>query len=290
MPKMSVGFAMILLVIGNLIAVFSDALIKSLPDDGAVYQFVFFRQLSAVLILFPLCHFLGNKNLFQDLKWHLVRGHIWLFGAIFMVISLNALPLATANAIFYAAPLLMLPLAMLLFQEKLTRQTIWVSIFGFTGVLIVVQPTHISWAALSALIVAFTLAGNNILIRKLPKQHSILQTLLLTNLVGIPAALCLALWEGKPWHWEPIVTATGSTSFILIYAGICIFVYRSVETSKVASAEYSGLLGAVGVGLLFFNEIPEMSMLIGTLFIILPLIWLAKFEAKKRYLICQNRK
>ncbi|AGH81483.1 transporter [Psychromonas sp. CNPT3] len=289
MPKMTVGFAMILLVIGNLIAVFSDALIKSLPDDSAVYQFVFFRQLSAVLILFPLCHFLGNKNLFQDLKWHLIRGHIWLFGAIFMVISLNALPLATANAIFYAAPLLMLPLAMLLFKEKLTRQTIWVSIFGFIGVLIVVQPTHISWAAISALIVAFTLASNNILIRKLPKQHSILQTLLLTNLVGIPAALCLAMWEGKPWHWEPIVTATGSTSFILIYAGICIFVYRSVEASKVASAEYSGLLGAVGVGLLFFNEIPEMSMLIGTLFIILPLIWLARFEAKKRYLVSQTK-
>ena len=37
MPKMSVGFAMILLVAGNMIAVLSDALIKELPDGAAVY-------------------------------------------------------------------------------------------------------------------------------------------------------------------------------------------------------------------------------------------------------------
>lgn len=284
MPKISIGFAMTLLIIGNIIAVFSDALIKTLPDGSAVYQFVFFRQLSAVLILFPLCFFSTNKHLLHNLKWHMVRAHIWLLGAIFMVISLTTLPLATANAIFYAAPLLMLPLAMLLFQEKLTRQTIWVSILGFMGVLIVVQPTHISWAAISALVVALTIATNNILIRKLPKHHNILQTLLLTNLMGIPVAFLLTLWEGKPWHWEPMLTAAGSTSLILIYAGICIFVYRAVDASKVASAEYSGLLAAVGVGILFFDEFPDISMLVGTLFIILPLLWLVKFEAKKRHL------
>lgn len=218
------------------------------------------------------------------LKWHVVRGHIWLFGAIFMVISLNALPLATANAIFYAAPLLMLPLAMMLFKEKLSRPTITVAVLGFIGVLIVVQPNQISWAAIAALIVALTMAANNILIRKLPSHHNVFQTLLLTNIVGIPAALGLALWEGKPWQWDAILTAGGSTTFILIYAGICVLVYRNIEASKIASAEYSGLLGAVAVGLWWFNEMPDISMAIGTAFIILPLIWLAKKEASAKRL------
>ena len=61
MPKISVGLAMTLLIIGNMIAVFSDALIKTLSADGAVYQFVFFRQLSAVLILLPFCLFSKKK-------------------------------------------------------------------------------------------------------------------------------------------------------------------------------------------------------------------------------------
>ncbi|RGP39439.1 hypothetical protein BPTFM16_02919 [Altererythrobacter insulae] len=122
------------------------------------------------------------------------------------------------------------------------------------------------------------------LIRKLPKYQNVFHVLLLTNLVGIPVALSLALWENKPWDWTPMLTATGSTTFILIYAGICVFVYRAVDASKVASAEYSGLLGAVTVGILWFDEMPDLSMIIGTAFIIMPLIWLAKVEAKNKRL------
>ena len=199
MPKMSVGLAMTLLIVGNVIAVFSDALIKTLSEDAAVYQFVFFRQLTAVLLLIPFCLKSSRESLVDGLKWHAVRGHIWLLGAVFMVYAINAMPLATANAIFYAAPLIMLPMAMLWFQEKLTIPSITAGVLGFIGVLIVIRPTEIDWAATAALVVAFTLAANNLLIRKLPKHQTVFQTLLLTNLVGMPASLGLAVWEGKPW-------------------------------------------------------------------------------------------
>ena len=287
MPKMTVGLAMILLIIGNIIAVFSDALVKTLSDDAAIYQFVFFRQLTAVLLLIPFCLTSSRQSLVNGLKWHAVRGHIWLLGAVFMVYSLNAMPLATANAIFYTAPLIMLPMAMLWFQEKLTIPSVAAGVLGFVGVLIVVRPTEIDWAAMAALVVAFTLAANNLLIRKLPKHQTVFQTLLLTNLVGMPASLGLTVWEGKPWDFTPLLTATGSTLFILIYAGFCVLAYRSGEASKIASAEYSGLIGAVVVGLIWFDEIPDIGMAIGTAFIILPLLWLAKVEAKNKRLAKQ---
>ncbi|WNO61315.1 DMT family transporter [Rheinheimera sp. MMS21-TC3] len=293
MAKNSIKFAIALLVIGNIVAVFSDALIKTLSADGPIYQFVLFRQLSAILILLPFCLFNREHNLLVGIKWHILRGHIWLFGAICMVLALNNMPLATANAIFYAAPLIMLPLAMLMFQERLTKTTILVAVLGFVGVLIVIKPTHISWAAIFAFIVAFTVALNNILIRKLPKQLSVFQILLLTNVVGTPAALALAIWEGKAWDWSAALTAAGSSSFILVYAGICVLVYRSIETNKVASAEYTGLLAAVAVGIIWFNEIPDLSMLLGAAFIILPLLWLAKQNTKphkktKEVTLCDN--
>ncbi|CAM3830918.1 DMT family transporter [Rheinheimera salexigens] len=284
MSKNSVGLAIFLLIIGNIVAVFSDALIKTLSADGAVFQFVFFRQLTAIIILLPFCLFNRAENLLVGLKWHILRGHIWLFGAIFMVLAINSMPLATANAIFYAAPLLMLPLALLLFQERLTKTTILAAILGFIGVLIVIKPTEITWAAIFAFIVALTMALNNILVRKLPKQLSVFQVLLLTNIVGTPVALALAIWEGRTWDWSAMLTAAGSSGFILIYAGICVMVYRSIEANKVASAEYTGLLAAVAVGIVWFDEIPDLSMALGAAFIILPLIWLAKNEAKQNKL------
>ena len=171
---------------------------------------------------------------------------------------------------------------MVLFNEKLSKHAVGVAIFGFIGVLIVIRPTHIDWAAIAALIVAFTMAVNNLLIRKLPKQQNVFQTLFMTNIVGIPIAFALALYEGKPWDFTPMLTAAGSSSFILIYAGICIVAYRSSDASKIASAEYSGLLCAVAVGIIWFDEIPDLTMAVGTLFIIAPLLWLAKIEAKKK--------
>ena len=49
----AVGIGILYLVLGNMVAVFSDALVKVLEPDQPIFQFVFFRQLSAALLLAP---------------------------------------------------------------------------------------------------------------------------------------------------------------------------------------------------------------------------------------------
>ncbi len=170
MKVTSVGAAMLLLIVGNLIAVLSDSLIKSVGNEVPIFQFVFFRQISAVLFLLPVYLLTKNAPFLEGFKWHAVRAHVWLLGAIFMVLAISSLPLATANAIFYAAPLIMLPLAAIFFGEQLSKQSVAAAIMGFAGVLVIIRPDQIDWAAISALVVAITLAINNLLIRKLPKK------------------------------------------------------------------------------------------------------------------------
>ncbi|MEF1213968.1 DMT family transporter, partial [Vibrio alginolyticus] len=198
MKVTSVGAAMLLLIVGNLIAVLSDSLIKSVGNEVPIFQFVFFRQISAVLFLLPVYLLTKNAPFLEGFKWHAVRAHVWLLGAIFMVLAISSLPLATANAIFYAAPLIMLPLAAIFFGEQLSKQSVAAAIMGFAGVLVIIRPDQIDWAAISALVVAITLAINNLLIRKLPKNQSVMQTLLMTNLAGIPVAFLLVLIEAEP--------------------------------------------------------------------------------------------
>ncbi|WP_322804996.1 DMT family transporter [Vibrio alfacsensis] len=282
MKVTSVGAAMLLLIVGNLIAVLSDALIKSVGNEVPIFQFVFYRQLSAVMILLPVYLLTKQSPLMEGFKWHAVRAHVWLTGATFMVIAISSLPLATANAIFYAAPLIMLPLAAIFFGEKLSAQSIIAAVMGFAGVLVIIRPNQINWAALSALVVAITLAINNLLIRKLPKNQSVTHTLLMTNLAGIPVSLLLVFIEGETWDWSSFPVAAGSSLFIMMYAATCVLAYRSIESNKIASAEYSGLIGAVIVGFLWFGEVPDVFMAIGTVMIVLPLIWLSKRERKKQ--------
>ncbi len=273
---------MLLLIFGNLIAVISDALIKSVGNEVPVFQFVLFRQVSAVLFLLPFCLFNRPSQLMHGFKWHAIRAHVWLLGAIFMVFAISSLPLATANAIFYAAPLMMLPIAALFFKEQLSKQSVAAAIMGFLGVLVIIRPDQIEWAAISAFVVAVCIAVNNLLIRKVPREQSVMHTLLMTNLAGIPVALLLVFIEAKPWDWSAFPTAAASSLFIMIYAATCVLAYRSIESNKIASAEYSGLIGAALIGFIWFDEVPDIFMAIGTVMILVPLIWLSKRERRMR--------
>ena len=131
----AVGIGILYLVLGNMVAVFSDALVKVLEPDQPIFQFVFLRQLSAALLLAPWLLWSWRRHPPVALKWHLLRAHIWAIGVCLMVVALTRLPLATANALFYAAPLLMVPLAVWLAGEALSRQKVLTALLGFGALL-----------------------------------------------------------------------------------------------------------------------------------------------------------
>ena len=276
----AVGIGILYLVLGNMVAVFSDALVKVLEPDQPIFQFVFFRQLSArhsadalaALVMAPQPT--GSHQVAPAAGpylggWRLSDGG-----------RTHRLPLATANALFYAAPLMMVPLAVWMSGEAISRQKVLTALLGFIGVLIVLRPTEVNWAALAALGVALSMALNNLLIKRIPLKQPIAQTLFFTNVLSMPFILALALWEGGDWQWQMWWPAFGSSALIMVYAGLCVVAYRQAEASKIASAEYTGLLMAVAIGVWLFDEQPGLPLLLGCLCIILPLVAMARSKPK----------
>ena len=199
-----------------------------------------------------------------------------------MVVSLTTLPLATANAIFYAAPLITVVFARLLFKERVTIISLVTAALGMVGVMVILNPTGANIFALAALVVTTTLALNNLLIKKLPTQHGIIDTLYLTNLLGIPTALILALIEFAPFDWNVLLIAVGSSLFSMFYAATCVYAYRAADSNQVTSAEYTGLLGAVFFGIVFFAEQPDMRFYIGSMLIVVPLTVLTTMSSRTK--------
>lgn len=277
----SLIMAILMLVLGNNIVILSDSLIKLLDGFEAPFQFVLYRQLSATVLLLPFVLFFKRPLLPRNLRWHATRAHIFLLGTVFMVISLTTLPLATANAIFYAAPIITVVLARVLFKERVTRLSLVTAALGMVGVLVIVNPTSANIFALAALVVAATLALNNLLIKKLPAEHNILDTLYLTNLLGIPLAAVMALFEGASFNTNTFLIAVGSSLFSMIYAATCVFAYRAAESNKITSAEYTGLIGAVLLGIVFFTETPDARFYIGSILIIVPLTVLTLRDSRR---------
>ncbi len=272
MSGKTVNSAILLLIIGNAMALISDVFIKLLEPNAPIFQFAFLRCLLTLAFLLPLAKKLDRQHLFSGLKIHALRAHIHLAGIVCMVIALTNLHLATANAIFYAAPILVMVLSVLLFREKLTPLSVVAVFSGFTGIIVILRPVEFNWAVIAALGSAFALAINAVMVRQLPREQSTVHKLFLNYVLIVPAAAALAWWEGASWNPEILISAAGSALFILGYNITVLLAYKQVDANQVTSAEYTGLIWAVGIGWIWFGEVPDLWFLAGSTMIVVPLV------------------
>lgn len=278
MSNITIGI--LLLVAGNFFASLSDVAVKALQGDVQPFQYMFIRQLFSLVLITPLWlkQSRAQKKL-QQKSITLIRAHLILIGSGCMVMAITYLPLATANAVFYTAPLLMLPLSVVLLNEKPTSGKVLATIIGFVGVLIVLRPSQFHWAALFALGTACTLALFNILVRKLPKEQTVITTLWWTTILSLPTSLILTVGYWQPISHTNIAFIALSAALILGYNGLAVLAYKKAHSSEIALAEYSGLIFVALFGVLWFDEIPDWITLIGILLIVLPL---TPFKKRKK--------
>lgn len=274
MSGKTVNSAILLLVIGNALALVSDVFIKLLEPGAAVFQFTFLRSLLTFALVLPFWFQLDRGRLFHGFRIHALRAHIHLFGVVCMVIALVSLPLATANAVFYGAPIMVMVLSVMLFGERLSALSLLAVVSGFAGIIVILRPVELGWGAFAALGAAAMLAINAVLVRKLPKGQSTVHKLFLNYLLTLPASFALMMVEGAPWDPDLLFSAAGSAVFILGYNITVLLAYRQVDANQVTSAEYTGLIWAVLIGWIGFGEAPDLWFVAGSLMIMVPLLLL----------------
>ncbi|EGR1092064.1 DMT family transporter [Vibrio cholerae] len=276
-----IALAVWLLVLGNLAASLSDVAVKMLQGEVVPFQYMFLRQLFAFVLIWPVWR-KQPKVLRQlhDPKVTLIRAHLVLLGAGCMVVAISYLPLATANAVFYAAPLLMLPLSILFLKERPSRGKVIATVTGFLGVLIVLRPSQFHWAALFALGTACSLALFNLLARTIPERQPVVTTLMWTTLFSLPISGLLAAAYWQPLSLSQWLWIAASSGLILLYNGLAVAAYQKAPASQIALAEYSGLIFVAAFGAFWFAEMLDALTWLGIGMITLPLLpsaWLAKW-------------
>ncbi|MDA0119877.1 DMT family transporter [Vibrio sp. T11.5] len=267
------AIALWLLIAGNLAASLSDVMVKLLDGNVSPFQYIFIRQLISVAVIYPLWRKEARtKRQLHSPSLNIFRAHLVLIGSGCMVVAITHMTLASANAVFYAAPLLMLPISMLMIGEKPSRSKVIGTLLGFVGVLIVLRPSQFHWAALFALGTAITLALFNVSARKLPAQQSMISTLFWTSLLSLPVAGILAAWSWQAISAPQLGAIAAGALLILIYNGLAVLAYRKAPAGEIGLAEYSGLVFVTLFGVWWFNEIPDWITALGITLIIAPLL------------------
>ena len=131
----------ILMTLGMLCLSINDVVVKGLNLHFPVWEVVFFRALSGVIVSIGLVIIFGVKSLKTKKPIrHFIRAFAAVGCVVFYFFGLKYLPLTENIAIVHSAPILAALLAVPILKEKLGIHRISAIIIGFVGVIIIVRP------------------------------------------------------------------------------------------------------------------------------------------------------
>ena len=194
-----------------------------------------------------------------------IRGILLILAILIGVYSFTTLGLVQTHSILSSFPLIVVAFSGPILKEKIGIQRWMAVLFGFIGVLIILNPTKfiISFDALLPLAGAFVLGFYTILTRKVSKLDTSETSFFWVAMVG-----CLVMSIVGPFFWEPIFFKDWilmALLCVLSTAGhfLLIKAYENAEASVLQPFTYFQLFFASIIGIYFFNDNVTWSIFVG---------------------------
>ena len=268
-----------------------EILVKFLSSSYPIGELVFFRGFFGLL---PIIFIMPKKKFFQNFKTKKIKLHIFrtitgCFALISIFFSLKYLPLADAISITFAAPIFATIFSIFFVKEIVGKKRWFAVLIGFLGILIILKPGTSLFSIYSIFPILFCVgfAASASLIRILSKTDK-------NYLISFyyTAGLTLVSLFLDPLSWKiPLfkdclllisIGIIGSLGNIIITEA-----YRKSEISLITPIKYLNLIFAIVFGYYLFNEVPEVSTLIGSVLIIVStvIIFIRERKLNKKNII-----
>jgi len=260
-------------------------MVKFLGTGYSAEVQTFYRQLAGLIVLGPIMIARG-WSVFAARRWGLMlfRSAAQSLGFILSFYSFQVLPLADANALSFTRALWVVPLAILFLREKLGLAQSILTVVGFGGALVMLNPgeTSFGWGQATALIAAFLIAATNISVKSLSRDQGIVTLVIWSSLLGAIFTAPFAIAEAHvPGVHDLLLLLVMGT--LGVAAQICnVRGLKIGEASVIVPIDYTRLIFAVLIGSMFFGERPNQATLIGATIIIAATVLLGILEYRKR--------
>ena len=270
----------------------NDVLVKGLSKAYPIWEVIFFRALSGVIISVVLIIFFGWKTLKTEKPFgHLTRAFSAVACVVFYFFGLKYLMLSENVAIVHSAPILATLLAVPFLGEKLGLHRMAAVALGFLGVLVIVKPGSdlFKLESLFPLAAAFFMAVSYLATRFLMSTESSVAiifyyslALLITSLIFFPNHFVIpSLFNLIPLMGLGVMGSLGH--YFMAQAA------KSAEVIVITPFEYTSFIFLGIMGYFFYNEVPGTSVFIGMFLIILSGIYIVyREQQKKRSIVSQT--
>ena len=240
----------------------NDALVKYVSQSLAPSQLIFIRGLFATALLLAVAHAMGATHQLGVMLQRrvLVRALIDALATLTYLSSLFHLPLGNATAINMATPLFITLFAVLAMGERVGAGR-WLAIAtGFTGVLLVVQPSTSAFNAYALLCLGGTVlhAARDLMTRTIARS---VPSILITFSTAVAVTLFAGAWSLLQ-QWQPITMqhlGLLAAASVFLSGGYYLLInsMREGEMSVIAPFRYTGLLFALVLGYVVWSDVPN---------------------------------
>ncbi|MER9596267.1 DMT family transporter [Mesorhizobium sp. M0244] len=244
-----------------------DASIKLLVVGISVWQIMFIR--SAIVLI--ACAAFGGRQLFDDtarsriVRPMFVRSAFTLAAWLCYYNAARYLQLAELTTIYYAAPIIVTVLSVLMLGEKVPMLRWLAVLIGFAGVFVACDPAHLGLSMPMLLVLAAALLWGIaiVLLRKTAMAERTTIQLILNNFYFLvfSAVPALLLWQRPDWNQMLLllsVGALGGVAQYLLFEGM-----KRAPVSIVAPFEYTSLVWAFALGFAIWGDVPRREVLLG---------------------------
>ena len=288
----------IAILLGMLLFVFQDAMMKSLLGDFSIWPLLLVRAVVCSLVMVPMILYLGPPHRLLTPLWplHVARALLFAFGFSLYYAAFPFMTLAAVTTIFFAAPLITAVFAVLFLKEHMGIHRISALVLGFVGVIIAMKPgaESFQWVSILPLICACSYAASQMLARRIGDRDTAMvagaYTIILAGLLVLPLGWMLNTlfdigaqaahlrwsWEGFTFDilpWLFLLGAIGMVGWTLLSRA-----YQIADVGAVAPFEYAYLPMAATLGYLVFDELPAWNILVGMALIIVSGIYIGYRE------------
>ncbi len=243
-------------------------------------QTAFARSLIGLLIpvLIIAVKRLSVRTLQMPLQ--LAQGTVGTLALMAHFYAWTKLSLAVVTSLIFTQALFTLLFAVLIIRTRVSWRRWTATALGFVGVLIMVRPGFSAFeaAALLSLLAGALIALQMVTISHLPRGERQLTMLFYLGLSGvlITAGPGLVVWHSPSLTQILLLICNG---LLGVAAQACIFrAFRIGDAAYVAPFDYAKLLAASALGLLFFDEVPSVSTVVGAIFIVSSTLYISNRE------------
>ena len=262
-----------------------NVMVKSLVNIPAL-EIVWFR--GVFMTVFSLLILKKNKvNIWGNNRKVLVlRGLFGTMGVCLFFISLKRMDLASAQVIHYTAPIFTTFIASLFLNEKVKHLQWLFFLISFIGVVVVkgfgnINTTDFIIGISSAFFSGCAYAS----IRRLKGTENPTVIIFYFALVALPLMTLYFILFPEDW-----VNPIGIQWFYLCGIGIFTQIaqyfmtkaYQGEVANRISGVSYSGIVFAIFFGIVFFNEYPNLWVIMGIILVLTGVVLNLRFTGKKK--------